>query len=306
MSNLIPGDDNTYIFNTENDYYDEYKKSIFALTYKKGGWDCMRHYEILACGCIPYFPDILSCPPKTMYFLPKEMIIEGNKLYEKISKKLNNNLISEELINISPTWMSNIPIEVAIDIYSNQNTNIDRIYEEDLKECYNLINKLLLYLKKNLTCDSISKYILSSTSNTNVKSILYLSGSHNGEHNGPEYLRDLTLRGFKELLGKKCYDIPHATYLYKKDGTGRLHTIRNILEDYEHEIFDNVELSISITNKLFDIIVYGSYYLGMPYYDLISDVYEPSKIILLCGDDYFDHKASFYEKKGHFVFTREF
>lgn len=42
---------NTYIFENEEEYYNDYKKSLFAITRKKGGWDCMRHYEILACGC---------------------------------------------------------------------------------------------------------------------------------------------------------------------------------------------------------------------------------------------------------------
>jgi hypothetical protein len=93
LSNLVPGDQTTYIYKTEKDYYNEYKKSLFATTYKKAGWDCMRHYEILACGCIPYFPNIENCPSKTMYHLPKKLIIEGNKLYERISQKLNNKYI---------------------------------------------------------------------------------------------------------------------------------------------------------------------------------------------------------------------
>jgi hypothetical protein len=45
-------------YNTEEEYYNEYKKSYFAITTKKCGWDCMRHYEILANGCIPYFLNI--------------------------------------------------------------------------------------------------------------------------------------------------------------------------------------------------------------------------------------------------------
>lgn len=44
-----------YKYDNENDYYNGYKKALFAITRKKGGWDCMRHYEILANGCIPIF-----------------------------------------------------------------------------------------------------------------------------------------------------------------------------------------------------------------------------------------------------------
>lgn len=71
ISSLYPGDKSTYIYNTEEEYYDEYRKSIFAYTFKKGGWDCMRHYEILACGCIPYFTDIYECPNNILIFCPK-------------------------------------------------------------------------------------------------------------------------------------------------------------------------------------------------------------------------------------------
>ena len=47
----------------------------------------MRHYEIMANGCIPYFPNIEQCPPNTMALLPKHLIIEGNKLYETVKDK---------------------------------------------------------------------------------------------------------------------------------------------------------------------------------------------------------------------------
>jgi hypothetical protein len=31
---------------------------------KKGGWDCLRHYEIIGNGCMPYFENIEKCPKK--------------------------------------------------------------------------------------------------------------------------------------------------------------------------------------------------------------------------------------------------
>ena len=42
LSNLIPGELTTYIYNNETDYYNEYKKSRFAITTKKG-----RRYSLL-------------------------------------------------------------------------------------------------------------------------------------------------------------------------------------------------------------------------------------------------------------------
>lgn len=35
LSSLIPGVISTYIYNTEEEYYNEYKKSYFAITKKK-------------------------------------------------------------------------------------------------------------------------------------------------------------------------------------------------------------------------------------------------------------------------------
>jgi len=80
---IIPGDMSTYIFNDEKSYYDDYAKSYYGITFKKGGWDCLRHYEILANGCIPYFTDLENCPVNTMVNFPKKIIKETNKYAEK-------------------------------------------------------------------------------------------------------------------------------------------------------------------------------------------------------------------------------
>ena len=77
---IIPGDMSTYIFDTPEEYYADYAKSLFGLTTKKGGWDCLRHYEILMNGAIPYFPDLLDCPKHTMVRLPKELILKNNEM----------------------------------------------------------------------------------------------------------------------------------------------------------------------------------------------------------------------------------
>lgn len=42
LSDLIPGIGSTYIYNSEEDYYNEYKQSYFAITKKKvGGTACV-------------------------------------------------------------------------------------------------------------------------------------------------------------------------------------------------------------------------------------------------------------------------
>ena len=74
LAPLIPGKYSTYIYENEQDYYQSYQNSVFALTYKKMGWDSLRHYEILMNGCIPLFLNIDKCPEKILTNLPKKLL----------------------------------------------------------------------------------------------------------------------------------------------------------------------------------------------------------------------------------------
>jgi hypothetical protein len=78
---VVPGYRDTYVFEDEAPYYDDYARSIFGPTSRKAGWDCMRHYEILANGCIPLFPDLVACPSHTMISFPKKFVRRANVKY---------------------------------------------------------------------------------------------------------------------------------------------------------------------------------------------------------------------------------
>lgn len=82
QSDIIPGSKNNYSFYDELSYYNEYRKSYFALTCKKAGWDCLRHYEIIANKCLPVFTNIEKCPSNTLFDWPKELLIKINRLIE--------------------------------------------------------------------------------------------------------------------------------------------------------------------------------------------------------------------------------
>ena len=69
----------TYIYEEEQEYYDMYKTCYFAYTSKKGGWDTLRHYEIIANGSIPFFVDLENCPDKTLWNMPKDLLIRAKK-----------------------------------------------------------------------------------------------------------------------------------------------------------------------------------------------------------------------------------
>ena len=79
VASLVPGETSTYIFGVgeEDKYYEMYQTSLFAHTRKKGGWDCLRHYEIMANGCIPIFEELEHCPSSIMTTFPKELVQEA-------------------------------------------------------------------------------------------------------------------------------------------------------------------------------------------------------------------------------------
>lgn len=346
MSDLIPGNTDTYIYNSEENYYQEYVKSYFAITTKKRGWDCLRHYEILANNCIPYFIDIEKCPEKTMILFPKELIIKGNNLYDEKFK-------NKEMYDLT---------QDTIDVYNN------------------LRSELFAYTKKYLTTDYMARYILQKINKPDVKRILFLSGSVQ-----PNMNRCLTLHGFKKILGNNCHDYPKIHHIYKSkindviiksskvsnsnpcldhhrqmprhlchgkwyDKKDKLRIKKfkkkipaenyNIIPTYGKPLYgkgftytnlltpeyrnDNLDVSLinDIKNKYYDLVIYGSNIFGkginsedcaLPYYSIISEKYQPNEIAILYGHDL---PREHYEKigksintninNGNLIFIREY
>ena len=152
LAPLIPGRLNTYIYDNECSYYEMYKKSIFALTYKKAGWDCLRHYEILMNGCIPLFLDIENCPKDIITTLPKGNLIgilnEFNNIFSfynpfKIFKK--KHLTFQRIFKILK--------------FNFKSNNLENFIEKN-KRVFELKKDLLNFTKKNLTTESLAKYTL--------------------------------------------------------------------------------------------------------------------------------------------------
>ena len=263
VSALIPGDMKTYIYNTEKEYYDQYKESMFAITTKKAGWDCMRHYEILANGCIPYFPGIEECPSNTMALLPKDLL------------------------------------QQAITLCNN--------FSSDDSEKYTVLaGRLLDYTREHLTTRKMAQYILDTTNHSTAKKILFLSG-----RTDPDYLRCVTLHGFKTLLGKDCHDYPKVPHVYKDQNInysrlyGKGITYTNLISPELHSEESDQSLVSDIEKKVYDLIIYGSYHRGIPFYHVVMKHYKASDVVLLCGEDIHSCDYTNWTKNGHYVFVRE-
>jgi hypothetical protein len=106
ISRIIPGDGNTYIYNEEL-YYNEYRSSKMAYTFSKGGWDCLRHLEIIFNDCLPLFLDIEHCPHYTLYYYPKFLLSEVLKNLLKINYS-NYNYPDISRLGKNEFWKKNI------------------------------------------------------------------------------------------------------------------------------------------------------------------------------------------------------
>ncbi len=243
---LMPGDLRTYIYNDEETYYKDYQRSYFAVTTKKAGWDCMRHYEILANGCIPYFVDLDKCRPETMHFLPRELIFEAMNL-EGVSY-----------------------LEIDHEKF-------------DREKYFEILNKLLDYTRQKLTTKAMASYILETINYNGEGNILFLSPSLAPDYMRCLTLIGLKeLFGDKVVDVPKIghiYDTypldPSALY-----GKGMSYT--KIIPDSDINR-DNIEERIA--NKEFDLIVYGSIHRGMPCLELVQRLYEPGNVVYICGED---------------------
>lgn len=241
---IIPGIASTYIYNDEQDYYNGYRESVFGKTKRKAGWDCLRHYEILANGCIPYFEGLNQCPTNTMTHFPKELVKEAMATLETTTE-LNSELVK------------------------------------------GYCQKLLDYTREHLSTKAMASYVLRTIHATSAQSVLYLSHDL-----GPDYLRCLTLIGFKELFGKQCHDYPGIPHIYTTFGPaasklyGKGISYTNILDKTANRD-DSKDSTIEsdICSHKYDVVVYGSIHRGSPFWDLVTNHYSPSEIVLLCGED---------------------
>lgn len=256
---LIPGQLETYIYQEEEPYYYDYQRSYYALTCKKAGWDCMRHYEILANGCIPYFIGLENCDDNTMHFLPRKLIFKAMNL----------------------DGVSYMKIDHA---------------KFDKGQYLEILDELLSYTRQYLTTRAMATYLLRKIGYGGNGKILYLSQDLNPDYlrcltliGLKELLSDRVVDIPKIHHIYQTYPGP-VQHLY---GKGMSYT--RIIEDIP---IDRENIEERIKNREFDLIIYGSVHRGMPFYDLVKQTYESERIAYICGEDYhrccFVHLQNFF------------
>ncbi len=263
---LIPGHHKTYKYWDEHKYYYDYSRSYYAITCRKAGSDCLRHWEILTAGCIPYFTDLDLVHQKCMPFFPRELIKEAMHL-----KGVNGK-------------------DMTID---------HSCFDE--KRYYEILHELMEYTKNYLTAEKIAEYILKTLNYSGHGKVLFISGS-----TSPDYLRCCTLIGLKEFLQDKCVDYPKIPHIYKtfpvanaRGQYGRGFSYTRIVEDIP---IDRSNIEQRIANREFELIIYGSVHRGRNFLELVKKYYPIEKIAYLCGEDGHSCEYSYWPN----LFIREY
>lgn len=117
VARQVNGGKTGYSFNTEEDYYADLQRSRFGITAKRGGWDCLRHYEMAANGTVLCFKELEKKP---VWSAPHGLVPGYNCLsysnYQDLMGKIND--LTEEnytrILHNSISWIRmNSTIQMA-------------------------------------------------------------------------------------------------------------------------------------------------------------------------------------------------
>lgn len=255
IASLIPGNSSTYTFDStqENEYNEMYRNARFGVTTAKGGWDCLRHYEILANGCVPIFDNIQMCPTHTLTSFPKELIIRANNtLIQWQDYNDYNNLSSEILQHTKKNCSTSANANNFLNILKNINDK--PIQNVLLITCHPGVN----YLRELLWIGIKRKIQSYGGIAVEYPKIDYLYKDY--EHSGTLYGNGFT---YSKRLNND-YNLCDSEIIEK---------IKNKFWDVV--IFGKVgpdELELGTIPKL-------------PLWDVVKDNYTPNEIVFLYGGD---------------------
>lgn len=156
LAHVIPGVSETFIFDDEESYLNDYRSSLFGYTWRKAGWDCLRHYEIMGSDCIPIFIDIEMCPDTICTTIPKAILKQYYKesgIYDllEMDKQSIYDYRRCLIINKDLTKINDLEItKDFLDLYMK------------------FLNILKEYNSNNITTKALAKYVLHEANIQNI------------------------------------------------------------------------------------------------------------------------------------------
>ena len=257
LASLLPGDETTYIFDKykEKEYNDMYRQSRFAITKMKGGWDCLRHYEILMNGCIPLFENLKDCPSHTLTTYPKEL---NDKAYE---------------------------------LYLNWNENEEYI-EKYNNLCLQFLEHTKKYCTTSYTA---KYFLNNIKNGNNVKNILLITCHHGVNYNREtlwiglkRYIESINGVAVEYEKMPFLYDDFDNFSTHKYYGNNCFTFPKRLKKDINYNMSET-EIIEKIKNNFWDLIIYGKVgpdeFCTFPLYDIVKEKYNKNKIAFIFGGD---------------------
>jgi FkbM family methyltransferase len=281
FASIVPGDSQTYTYSrNEKAYHEGYARSLYAITMRKAGWETMRHYEIIADGCVPYFVDIDYLPPNTMSLFPRELVralmnLPGVEVDWSVDERRDR---SNAIIHRTALMPTLFPA---------------RTYEV-------LARSLNDYARRYMSSTAVFRAAVEVAGLQDVKSVLFIRNSTIARDGGTraDYHEMLAIIGVKLQLGVKAVVFPDIPFLYddypleKECGWGNCFSYGRRIDSKLRAPANATPLAHMVAEKQFDVIIYGEQNSNrlqqLLFSREIADAeYEPNRIWLLRGADSF-------------------
>eukprot|EP01065_Artemidia_motanka_P039762 TRINITY_DN4898_c0_g4_i2.p1 TRINITY_DN4898_c0_g4~~TRINITY_DN4898_c0_g4_i2.p1 ORF type:complete len:690 (+),score=214.30 TRINITY_DN4898_c0_g4_i2:322-2391(+) len=329
FASVIPGNNRTYVHREqvgtsgrgEPDelYWHEYRHSYYCVTRKKKGWDALRHYEILAAGCVPYFVDLGRAPDATLPNFPRALVAAAMALPGvQYNTSVKGSFWHAAAFTINHTVFPK-----------------DRYHE--------LAARIQQHARQHLTSAAVARYVLRVLAGDGpiARRVLFI------QHCYWDFLGDSVWSGFRELASagelevladviapremSQGGDSGKSATLWKHGGctNGRkpaltasaetldrktyyrfgrswgLHRVDNLVPTSESETSPD-GIPNRIAAKEFDVVIYPTPQRTVAWLDLVTAHYPPSAVAFLLGGDSPEELGVYegYSRKGR-VFSRE-
>lgn len=230
---VVPGARDTYFSLMEEALYaDDLARSQFVLTWKKAGWDCLRHYEILAQGALPLFTDIADAPREVLTVHPKA-------LYQRLLQTPGLT------VSLTLTKQQGVHRSFAVRELSYRPPAAAAAGVNQTQFLFHLSEALLVYAHQTMTTAAYARSFLATIRRNTQRwyptqrlaedwprSVLYLTHKNSWDMDQGDYGTDFLLHGLLSLLGefraerragggyrqlRGVLDFPSRDCLYKRD-----------------------------------------------------------------------------------------
>jgi hypothetical protein len=288
FAELLPQFSGAYKFNRgqHRDMMAEYERALFAVTSRKAGWDCGRHYEILAAGSVPWFLGLENAPEWAVPFLPRVPVLAAMNV-PGLHVNWSDNAKEYDFLNQTGYQMPILNPPIVVDV--------ELLPMERLAALAAILHRFTYHY---LSTRAMARYVLAQTGvHRNASRVLFLQLS-------TDSMMSLLLHGFKRLTrarGGYTVESPCAEAMYAFNSTPHNLGAANFRNNgfayagflTEEDYTNRDNLIARVAAREFDVVVFGRGFEearehGEPRLlltDAVYKHYEQSELIFIDGRD---------------------